>query len=65
MIVYSAAADLLAQGETGTVAANRLEYLAASISLMEQVKLPLLSLGQIVDSTVVLAKRLHSSSGRL
>ena len=28
MIVYSAAADLLAQGETGNVAANRLEFLA-------------------------------------
>jgi hypothetical protein len=27
MIVYSAAADLLAQGETGNVAANRLEFL--------------------------------------
>jgi hypothetical protein len=28
MIVYSAAADLLAQGEIGNVAVNRLEFLA-------------------------------------
>ena len=31
MIVYSAAADLLAQGETGNVAANRLEFLAGPL----------------------------------
>lgn len=54
MIVYSAAADLLAQGGTVMLQPTDWSSWPASMSLMEQVKLPLLSLGQIVDSDVVL-----------